>query len=512
MNRAVVLVALAASLGNLLQGWGNATIAGSLLYIKKEFNLENEPKVEGLIVVMSLVGAAIITTCSGTIADRLGRRSVLMLSSVLYFLSGLVMLWTPNVYVLLLARLLNGFGIGLSVTIVPVYISETSPPEIRGLLNTLPQFTGSGGLFLSYCMVFGMSLMTAPSWRLMLGVLSVPSFFYFAFTVFFLPESPSWLVSQGKTLEAKHVLQKLRGKEDVSGEMALLVEGIEFGKDVKYNVISSTDDHKDATTAVSKSDDNLKSPLLSPHQIVPITIAPPSESALKRPKLSELLEPGVRHALIVGIGLQLFQQFSGINGVIYYTPQILEQSGVAVLLSNMGIGSESTSLLVSGITTLLMLPCIAITMRLMDISGRRRLLLNTVLVMTMALVILIIANMDLKMNSVICALLSTVGVVVYICSFVMGFGPIPNILCSEIFSTRVRGLGSAVCSLAYWTGDITVTYTFPVLLNSIGLAGVFSVYAVVCAVSWVFVFLNVPETKGMPLELISELFIVIQQK
>ncbi|KAI3921937.1 hypothetical protein MKX01_005626 [Papaver californicum] len=511
MNRVVVLVSLAASLGNLLQGWGNATIAGSLLYIKKEFNLENEPKVEGLIVVMSLVGAAIITTCSGTLADRLGRRSVLMLSSVFYFLSGLVMLWTPNVYVLLLARLLNGFGIGLSVTIVPVYISETSPPKIRGLLNTLPQFTGSGGLFLSYCMVFGMSLKTEPSWRLMLGVLSVPSLFYFALTVFFLPESPIWLVSQGKALEAVHVLQKLRGKEDISGEMVLLVEGIGFGEDVKYDVVPSnnfTDNHKDATAAVAKSNDNLENPLLSPRQIVSITMARPSESALKGPRLSELLEPGVRHALIVGIGLQLFQQFSGINGVLYYTPQILEQSGVAVLLSNMGIGSDSTSLLVSGITTLLMLPCIAVAMRLMDISGRRGLLLNTILVMTMALVILIIANIDMKINSVISAFLSTMGVVVYICSFVMGFGPIPNILCSEIFSTRVRGLSSAICSLAYWTGDITVTYTFPVLLNSIGLAGVFSVYAVVCVVSWVFIFLKVPETKGMPLELISKLFIV----
>ncbi|KAI3892282.1 hypothetical protein MKX03_030684 [Papaver bracteatum] len=411
MNKVVVLVALSASLGNLLQGWGNATIAGSLLYIKKEFNLENEPKVEGLIVVMSLVGAAIITTCSGSIADTLGRRSVLMLSSVLYFLSGLIMFWTPNVYVLLLARLVNGFAIGLSVTIVPVYISETSPPEIRGLLNTLPQFTGSGGLFLSYCMVFAMSLRTAPSWRLMLGVLSVPSLYYFAFTVFFC-------------------------------EMALLVEGIGFRGDVKYNVVVSTDftdDHKDATAAVSKSDDNLESPLLLSHQIVPITMARPYESVLKGPRLSELLEPGVRHALIVGIGLQLFQQFSGINGVLYYTPQILEQSGVAVLLSNMAIGYDSTSLLVSGITTLLMLPCIAVTMRL--ISGRRVLLLNTILVMTMALVILIIANIGIKINSVICALLSTVGVVVYICSFVMGF--------------EFRGLSSAICSLAYWTGDIT---------------------------------------------------------
>lgn len=188
-----------------------------MLYIKKEFSLESQPTLEGLIVAMSLIGATLITTCSGAIADALGRRPMMIISSALYFISGIVMLWSPNVYVLLLARLLDGFGIGLAVTLVPVYISETAPPEIRGLLNTLPQFTGSGGMFLSYCMVFGMSLMETPNWRLMLGVLSIPSIIYFLLTVFFLPESPRWLVSKGRMLEAKTVLQRLRGREDVAG-------------------------------------------------------------------------------------------------------------------------------------------------------------------------------------------------------------------------------------------------------------------------------------------------------
>lgn len=196
----------------------NFIFTGSVLYIKKEFNLEGEPTIEGLIVATSLIGATLITTCSGAVADWLGRRPLLIISSVLYFISGLVMLWSPNVYVLLLARLLDGFGIGLAVTLVPVYISETAPPEIRGSLNTLPQFTGTGGMFLSYCMVFGMSLMNSPSWRLMLGVISIPSLIYFVLTIFFLPESPRWLVSKGRMLEAKQVLQRLRGREDVVGE------------------------------------------------------------------------------------------------------------------------------------------------------------------------------------------------------------------------------------------------------------------------------------------------------
>lgn len=146
---------------------------------------------------------------------------MLIMSSVLYFVGGLVMLWAPNVYVLLVARLLDGFGVGLAVTLVPVYISETAPSEIRGQLNTLPQFMGSGGMFVSYCMVFGMSLTDSPSWRFMLGFLSIPSLVYLALTVFFLPESPRWLVSKGKMLDAKLVLQRLRGREDVSGPLSV---------------------------------------------------------------------------------------------------------------------------------------------------------------------------------------------------------------------------------------------------------------------------------------------------
>lgn len=179
--------------------------------------METKPTIEGLILAMSLIGGTVITTISGPVSDRIGRRPVLIISSVLYFVSGLIMLLAPNVYVLLLARLIDGFGIGLAITIVPVYISETAPPEIRGQLNTLPQFTGSSGMFLSYCMVFAMSLMDLPNWRFMLGILSIISVFYFGLTVLYLPESPRWLVSKGRMIEAKRVLQRLRGKEDVTG-------------------------------------------------------------------------------------------------------------------------------------------------------------------------------------------------------------------------------------------------------------------------------------------------------
>lgn len=697
-----MLVAITAAIGNLLQGWDNATIAGSVLYIKREFNLQTQPTIEGLIVATSLIGATIITTFSGSVSDSIGRRPMLLMSSILYFLSGLVMLWSPNVYVLLLARLLDGFGIGLAVTLVPLYISETAPPEIRGLLNTLPQFMGSAGMFLAYCMVFGMSLMDSPSWRLMLGVLSIPSLIYIALAVFFLPESPRWLVSKGKMKEAKQVLQMLRGREDVSGEMALLVEGLDVGgetsieeyiigpdndladdqehalekdriklygaeegqswiaKPVKgqstlgmisrygsisnqsmslmdpmvtlfgsvherlpetgsmrsmlfpnfgsmFNVADNNakneqwdeespkrDGEDESNASGDESDDNLRSPLISrqdtnaekenaddqvsgmgigggwqlayrkddkipggvkriylhqeggpgargsvlslsggdapadgefihaaalvsqsvlrpgdltsQHQIS-VAVDKRTESAAKRSSWKELFEPGVKHALVVGVGIQILQQFSGINGVLYYTPQILEQAGVGVLLSNLGISSDSASFLISALTTLLMLPTIGVAMRLMDIAGRRWLLLSTLPVLLVSLIVLVLGNV-IHLGSIVHAVVSTVSVIVYFCCFVMGFGPVPNILCAEIFPTRVRGLCIAICALTFWIGDIIVTYSLPVLLNSIGLAGVFGIYAVVCTISWFFVLFKVPETKGMPLEVITEFFAV----
>ncbi|KAJ8423340.1 hypothetical protein Cgig2_029734 [Carnegiea gigantea] len=723
--RGAVFAAIAATMGNLLQGWDNATIAGAVIYIKREFKLETQPTLEGLIVAMSLIGATVITTFSGPVSDFLGRRPMLVISSLLYFLGGLVLFWSPNVYVLLLGRLLDGFGVGLAVTLIPVYISETAPPEIRGQLNTLPQFTGSAGMFMSYCMVFAMSLLDSPSWRLMLGVVSIPSLCYFALTVFYLPESPRWLVSKGRMDDAKKVLQKLRGREDVTGEMALLVEGLGTGADTSieeyvigpandeeatrdndqimlygaeqgqswiakpvtgqsmlgmasrhgaiqsrhgsmaqqgsianmmdplvslfgsvheklpqtasmrgsffpnfgsmFNATPEEQDKHDHWDVRSQgegsssdagdddSDDNLKSPLLSRgdsgaekdvmpqngsifmrrnsslmqsgtgelvnstgigggwqlaykrcekkdpegrtefkrvylHQEVGMgsmrgsvmsfhhadipeesefvqaaglvsqsalnikgeapfeeAVIQPSAAVTKGPSWKELCEPGVKRALMVGMGIQILQQFSGINGVLYYTPQILAQAGVDILLSNIGISGDPASLLISGLTTLLMLPSIGIAMKLMDISGRRYLLLNTLPILLTTLIILVVSNV-IHMGSIVHATLSTVSVVVYFCCFVMGFGPIPNILCSEIFPTRVRGICIALCSLTFWFGDIVVTYSLPALLSSIGLAGVFGIYAVVCTISWFFVYLKVPETKGMPLEVISEFF------
>lgn len=266
-----------------------------------------------------------------------------------------------------------------------------------------------------------------------------------------------------------------------------------------------------AAALVSQSMLYTKDVLIGQSPTEPAFANPPESVAAKATdsgpasRWSELMQPGVRHALFCGMMIQILQQFSGINGVLYYTPQILDQAGVSVLLSSLGLSADSTSILISGLTTLLMLPSIGIAMRLMDVSGRRSLLLWTIPVLICALLVLIVANV-VPMATTLHAALSTGSVIVYFCCFVMGFGPIPNILCAEIFPTRVRGLCIAICSLTFWIGDIVVTYSLPVMLSSVGLAGVFGFYAFVCCLALVFVALKVPETKGLPLEVIIEFF------
>lgn len=134
-------------------------------------------------------------------------------------------------------------------------------------------------------------------------------------------------------------------------------------------------------------------------------------------------------------------------------------------------------------------------------------MLYTIPVLVVSLLALVLSDV-VNVGSVLHAIISAASVISYISFFVMGFGPVPNIFCSEIFPTSIRGLCITICALTYWIGDLTITYLIPVMLNSIGLSGVFTFFAFWCIISWIFVFLKVPETRGMPLEVISEFFAV----
>uniref|UniRef100_A0A0D9WAH5 Major facilitator superfamily (MFS) profile domain-containing protein n=1 Tax=Leersia perrieri TaxID=77586 RepID=A0A0D9WAH5_9ORYZ len=623
---AATLFALVASIGNLLQGWDNASIAGAIFYIKKEFDLESMPKIEGFIMAMALIGAAISTLLSGPYADKLGRRLMLLISSILAVASELLIIFlSQKVYMLIIVRFISGLSIGLAVTHVPLYISEIAPSEIRGKLNTFPQLSGSIGMFFSYCVVFGMSLVPKISWRTMIGIELIPSLIFTILIIFYLPESPRWLVSKGRVDEARIVLQRLQRSQDISGEMANILEGTSIGHTPTKEefIICHSDKIIDGKVAPSEEqvklyglDEDLSciaykidgentyrstmgssnlNPIVShgdssffnPNSIVrigssffdPIVTLTESiheldnicienqgttlwdeenqyalkdeeqnreeeedeyddgddfnvggehmpnglhigggwqvawthgkeevlDGHMQRKTLSYLLEPGVRNALMLGIATQVLQQFAGINAILYYTPEILEQVGVGVFLSKLDLSPCSTSFLLSAITTLVMLPCIGIAVWLIVIKGRRHILLGTIPMLLISLIILV-ATYVFNMSTNLHAIISALCVIIYQCVFVVGFGPIPNILCAEIFPTRVRAICLVICSLTFWFCDTIVTYSFPLLMRTIGLAGVFGICAIDCALAFLFIYFKVPETKGIPLEVMSECY------
>ena len=165
------------------------------------------------------MGSLCSTSIAGLLADKYGRRTILSIAAVLYLLGACGMALTPNIYVLIAFRFVFGCAYGLSATVVPLLIAETSPPHIRGQLATIPQLNNSGGTFSGYCMGFLFSLGNATSWRFIAASLMVPSISYVALCLFYIPESPRWLVSKGRMIAAKKVLQNLLNKENVSGKV-----------------------------------------------------------------------------------------------------------------------------------------------------------------------------------------------------------------------------------------------------------------------------------------------------
>lgn len=434
-QRLVYLAAACAAVGGLLSGYDTGVISGALPFIEKSFSLSTFE--QGLVVSVVLVGAAVAAIGGGSFSDRIGRRRSLILAAVLFIAGAVLSAAAGSMQLLIGARVIVGFGIGLASSVVPLYISEIAPANARGWLVSLYQLAVTVGIMLAYIVDYGFA--GSGNWRWMLGLAVIPGALLGA-GMLSLPETPRYLARHGHLDQARSVLAKARGTQDVDAEFQ-----------------------------------EIKAALAKPEQ---------------RGQLSDLLSPGVRPALIVGIGLAIFQQVTGINTVIYYAPTIIRSAGVssiqASILATSGIG------VVNVIMTI-------VSMWLIDRAGRRPLLLAGVAGMTISLGALGLI-FHLSRHSGGLANLAVVTLMVYVASFAISLGPVFWLLISEIYPLKIRGLAAGIASGTNWTSNFVVSLTFLTMLQVLGASWTFWLYGLLSLAAWFFSYYLVPETKGRTLE------------
>jgi len=437
-SRSVLLIAATAALCGLLFGYDTGVISGALLFLKKDFNLS--ALVQGVVTSAVLAGAALGAGFSGRLADRFGRRRMILAIAALFLAASLVTSLAPSVGWLIAGRIMVGLAIGVCSYTGPLYISEISPAKNRGALVSLNQLLITVGILVSYLTDY--LLANGEHWRWMFGLAAFPAVIL-GIGMWFLPESPRWLMTQGLREQARSILLRVRTADEANRELDA-IESEEHGVEAGW---------------------------------------------------SELLAPGYRAALMIGVGLAIFQQITGINTIIYYAPTIFQLAGFGsaaqAILATAGVGAVNVIMTV-------------VSVWLLDRVGRRPLLLTGIAGMIASLTVLGFV-FTLGSHSAALGELAVVSVMVYVGSFAISLGPIFWLLISEIYPLRIRGAAMGVATMANWGFNLLVALTFLVLVESLGPSYTFWLYALVSVASFVFSFRRVPETKGRSLEEISAL-------
>ncbi len=519
----VVLVSLVVALGGFLMGFDSAVIGGVVEPMKERFSLD--PADVGWAVACLTLGATFAMAVAGPLADWLGRKPVLMATALLFTVSALGSAFAPTYTLLVAARIVGGLGVGAALIIAPMYIAEIAPPERRGRLvsfNQLNIVLGFSAAFFSNYFIHKLAqgnvsaegwLTPQTTWRVMLGVETVPAALYFVF-LFFVPRSPRWLAAKNRDEEALAVLKKVSGKSDadVAAELA-----------------------------------SIKASLAK---------APPSLSA----RIDSLFKRKMARVMLIGLGLGFFQQITGINAIFYYAATIFETTGASrdsALLQNIVVG------LVNLVFTL-------IAMRLIDRAGRRPLLLVGTCLMSIALFTNAgafgAATFEVQDNTIEsvtadlgeeagaaygalagqifasqvefadavhaaaqslpeetgsslegkipdlakgCLHINGMLVLIAICAFIAGFaislGPVMWAMFSEIFPQHVRGIAISIAGFFNSAISYLVQHFFPVGMDSLGPAIVFGIFGSFAVGAFFFTVFVVPETKGKSLEELEEL-------
>jgi SP family galactose:H+ symporter-like MFS transporter len=439
-GRAVVYFAAAfAALGGLLFGYDTGVISGAELFLKNDFTLSTftlEVIVSGV-----LAGAAVGAMLGGRLADLFGRRRLLIVTAIIFGVGAIACAAATSPAILIVGRIIVGLGIGLASGTVPVYISEVSPADARGWQVSLFQLAVTVGILAAYIVDYAFAAIQG--WRWMFGLAVIPAAI-FGLGMLFLPESPRWLAGRGHHDRARAMLARVRATPDVDAEL----------------------------------------------QEIESSLA----TANERGRFADLLAPSVRPALLVGIGLAVFQQVTGINTVIYYAPLIIQSAGISsasgAILATAGIGVVNVLMTI-------------VAMWLIDRVGRRPLLLVGIAGMVATLGLLgLVFHMSEKSGALVW--IAVVSMMAYVASFAISLGPIFWLLISEIYPLKIRSSSEGLAAAFNWGSNLLVSLTFLTLLQMIGAASTFWLYGLFALAAWIFSYFRVPETKGRTLEEIEK--------
>jgi major inositol transporter-like SP family MFS transporter len=446
-KRFLIRVTIISTLGGLLFGYDTGVISGALLYMRDDLNLTSFW--EGFVVSSLLFGAAFGALIGGRVADRFGRKRSLMVCAVLFLFGALGSATAPSLVPMIFARIVLGLAVGAASATVPLFLAEMAPANRRGRIVTINELMIVTGQMMAFIVNAGLDRWyDGPSvWRWMLAIASVPAVLLF-FGMMTLPDSPRWYALKGRFADVRRVLQLTRPPQDVEAEYELIVE------------------HAQRDVAEDKG------------------------AALRDLRAYAWM----RRILLVGIGLAIVQQATGINTAIYYAPSILESTGLgtsAALVATIAVGVISVTMTIVGII-------------LLGRMNRRPLLITGFAGVAGSQAALAICftlpESTLRSYLVLAAMVSFVGFV----QCFIGIGV--WLLLSEIFPMAIRGFAMGVAVFVLWIVNATISLVFPSLVGALGATGTFSIFVVINICSIWFVARFVPETRGRTLEELEDEF------
>lgn len=450
--RYIWMTTLVSAMGGLLFGYDWVVIGGAKPFYEKFFGLTTPSQI-GWAMSSALVGCLIGSLVSGALSDRFGRKKLLILAALLFTVTGILTALAPDFTFFILNRLLGGVAIGLASNLSPMYIAEISPAEVRGKFVSVNQLTIVIGILAAQLVNWLIARPVAPGatavdilnswngqsgWRWMFGAEAVPAFLFFLL-MFTVPESPRWLVKNGRGGEAEKVLAKVGGAGFASRAMS----------DIRETLAASD---------------------------------------IQKVHFRALLEPGLGKVLLIGIALAVYQQWCGINVIFYYAEEIFSAAGY-------GVSDILFNIVITGTVNLIFT---LIAIRLVDRLGRKPLMMagSAGLAVTFGLIGASYAVHSRGLHLLILVVLS-------MALYALSLAPVTWVLLSEIFPNRIRGAAMSVSTVSLWAACFVLTYSFPHLNKGLGPAGTFWIYAGISVLGFLFIRTRLTETKGKTLEQIE---------